>query len=158
MTEAQPACDPTSAWAQIVAQHAARAGLAEEALPTNKAALFDALAAADITCVVVTFDGAGDSGQIESVEARRGEQTTELPSTVVEIATPVWDGSGLDRRTLPLQDAIEELAYTLLEETHDGWEINEGAWGEFTFDVAAQTITLDYNERRLESDFSQHEF
>ena len=156
MTEAQPAYDPTAAWAQIVAQHAARARLAEEALPANKAALFDALAAADITCVVVTFDGVGDSGQIESVDARCGDRITELPSTEVEIATPLWDSSSLDRRTLPLREALEDLAYALLEANHDGWEINEGAFGEFTFDVAERVIRLDYNERIERSEYTGH--
>ena len=31
--------------------------------------------------------------------------------------------------------------------THDGWENSDGAYGDFTFDVAERTITLDYNER-----------
>jgi len=30
------------------------------------------------------------------------------------------------------------------------------AYGDFTFDVADQTITLNYNERHMESDYSQH--
>ena len=29
---------------------------------------------------------------------------------------------------------------------------------EYTFDVAERTITLDYNERHMESDYSQHVF
>ena len=156
MTEAQPAYDPAAVWAQIVAEQSARSRLAETALPANKAAVFNALTAADITCVVVTFDGVGDSGQIDRAEGRRGDQVTDLPLTEVEIATPVWDGSGLDRRTLPLPQAIEEFAYALLEHSHDGWEINEGAWGEFTFDVAAQTIALDYNERVETSHYTGH--
>ena len=155
MTEAQPAYDPAVAWAQIEAQHAARARLAEAALSANKASLFNALAVA-ITSVVVTFDGEGDSGQIESVEARRGAELADLPAVDVEIATPVWDGSGLDRRKLPLKEAIEEFAHALLEDTHDGWEINEGAWGEFTFDVVERVIRLDFNERVENSHYTGH--
>jgi ParB family transcriptional regulator, chromosome partitioning protein len=45
-----------------------------------------------------------------------------------------------------------------LEETHGGWENNDGAYGEFTFDVANRTITLAYNERHMESDYSEHVF
>ena len=117
MTEAQPAYDPAAAWAQIEAQYAARTRLAEEALPANKTALFDALAAAGITSVVVTFDGVGDSGQIEEIDARVGDVTTELPPVAIKIATPAWDGSALDRRSLPLRDAVEDLAYAFLEES-----------------------------------------
>lgn len=156
MTEAQPAYDAAAAWAQIVAQNQTRAQLAADALPANKAALFDALAAANITSVVVTFDGCGDSGQIESIDARVGDILAELPAIDVEIATPAWDGSGTEHRALPLAQAIEELAYDFLRDTHHGWEINEGAFGEFTFDVAERSIQLDYNERVESSEYHGH--
>ena len=55
-------------------------------------------------------------------------------------------------------EAIETLGYDCLEEDHGGWENNDGAYGEFTFDVAERTITLDYNERHMESDHSAHTF
>lgn len=58
----------------------------------------------------------------------------------------------------PLAEAIETLAYAFLESTHGGWENNGGAYGEFDFDVAAGTITLDYNERFESSENYTHEF
>lgn len=158
MTEAQPAYDPAALWAQIEAQNSAYCRLAEEVLPANKAALFDALAAAGITIVVVTFDGYGDSGQIESIEAHAGDSPTTLPATAIEIATPTWDGSDLHRQTLPVTEAIEALVYAFLEETHGGWENNEGAFGEFTFDVQERMIHLDYNERVESSEYSGHDW
>ena len=57
-----------------------------------------------------------------------------------------------------VRDAIETLAYDFLGQTHGGWENSDGAYGDFTFDVADRTITLDYNERHMESDYSQHVF
>lgn len=156
MTDINPVIDPAALWAQIEAQHAARTRLAEEALPQNKAALFDALAAAGITSVLVTFDGVGDSGQIEGIDATIDGTPVELPGLEVEIANPAWDGSGLDRRTCAMAEAIETLAYAFLEETHGGWENSEGAFGEFTFTVAERTITLDYNERIETSEFHGH--
>ncbi len=45
-----------------------------ELRPANKTAVFDALAAAGITIVIVVFDGYGDSGQIEDIEAKAGER------------------------------------------------------------------------------------
>ena len=48
---------------------AAVAALQAEVLPQNKVALFAALQAAGIQSIVVTFDGCGDSGQIESLSA-----------------------------------------------------------------------------------------
>ena len=158
MTDVTPSYDPAAAWAAIEAQHAARTRLADEVRPANKTALLDALAAAGISSVVVTFDGSGDSGQIEGVDARIGDTATELPATAVEITSPLWEGAGLETRTLPLAEAIEQIAYDLLEEAHDGWENNEGAFGEFTFDVAEDVIRLDYNERFETSEYSGHEW
>ena len=81
--------------------------LAEEVLPLNKIALFDALAAAGIEIVTVVFDGCGDSGQIEDIEAKAGDLVVALPADQIEIACPVWGGSEIERRTQSVRDAIE---------------------------------------------------
>ena len=70
----------------------------------------------------------------------------------------VWGHAEPERTVMSIRDAIERLAYDFLEETHDGWENSDGAYGDFIFDVAERTITLDYNERHMESDYSQHVF
>jgi len=144
-----------AAWERQERDHSNRAA---DVLPANKAALFDALAAAAITTVVVTFDGYGDSGQIENIEIKAGEEIVALPAGNIEIARAVWGSCEIDRQTMTIEDAVEALAYALLGDSHGGWENNDGAYGEFTFDVAERTITLDYNERRTESDYSQHVF
>lgn len=158
MIEAASAFDAAAAWAQIEGQQAARNHLAAEVLPTNKSALFDALAAAGLSRVVVTFDGSGDSGQIESIDARADDAPASLPSVDIEIASPTWDGSDLDRRLMLVAEAIEKLAYDFLEGTHGGWEVNEGAFGEFTFDVAERAIRLDYHERVETSVYHCHDW
>ena len=127
-------------------------------LPANKTALFDALAAAGITTVIVNFDGCGDSGQIEMIEARAGDDVIPLPTVQIEIASAVWGSATIDRQTRPVEAAIETLVYDVLSQEHGGWENNDGAYGEYTFDVAERTITLDYNERHMESDHSMHVF
>lgn len=152
-----PNAEADSALAAIFAQCDARTRRLAEVRPANKAALFDALAAAGITTVVITFDGAGDSGQVESIETRRGDADVNLPDVQITVLDPKYDGSSIAETKLPVREAIEALAYDCLEETHGGWENNEGAFGEFTFDVAERTIALDYNERILESEHSHHE-
>ena len=57
-----------------------------------------------------------------------------------------------------MEEAIEILVYDVLNQKHSGWDNNDGAYGEYTFDVAERTITLDYNERHMESDHSMHVF
>lgn len=124
----------------------------------NKASLFAALRQAGITTVVVAFDSAGDSGQIEDIQAHTGDEPANIPSTPVEIARLDFHATEPERLTEPLGEAIETLAYAFLEQTHGGWENNEGAFGEFVFDVTGETIRLDYNERIETSENHMHEF
>lgn len=144
-----------SAWLEKHRQYQA---LCESVRPVNKLAVFDALAKASITSVRIDFDGCGDSGQIESISACAGSDVVEFPpDEITVIIVDEGDLSTTERR-LSLNDAIETLAYDFLEQTHGGWENNEGAWGEFCFDVSDRTITLDFNERIETSEYTQHVF
>lgn len=131
---------------------------ADQLVAENKAALFAVLAGVGITVVTVSFDGYGDSGQIESLDARADAESVELPAASVELARPDWQSLETIREMQPLRDAIETMAYALLARTHGGWENNDGAYGAFTFDVAGGTIELDYNERYTASEQSSHSF
>lgn len=113
----------------------------------NKPLVFDILAAAGITSVTVEFDGEGDSGQIQSVIACAGESHLELPQTPVTLHRAAWANETLTAGTEPLPGAIETLCYDYLEQEHGGWENNDGAFGTFSFDVAARTIELEFNGR-----------
>jgi hypothetical protein len=147
-----------TAFSDWEAKRTAHDRLIAELQPRNKAALFDALSAAGATLVVVSFDGCGDSGQIENIEVKSGDAIIAMPSGEVEIARAEWGKSEPQRSTVSTTEALEQLVYDFLAQTHSGWEDNEGAFGEFTFDIAARTITLDYNERYIESANDQHVF
>ncbi len=149
-----PTPDPM-AWSAQEQEYVKRC---ESVHPANKAALFDALAQAGTTTVVVTFDGYGDSGQIEDISAKAGDLDVDPPKLDVEIARADWDSVEIARCRLPIRDVIEQLAYDFLRQTHCGWENNDGAYGEFTFDVTERTITLDYNERYTSSENYTHQF
>ena len=144
--------------ARFFAERDERNRRAEAVRPDNKTALFDALAAAGITLVTVTFDGSGDSGQIEDITAQSDDRTVDLPQGEITIATVAWGTDKVTAISMGVEAAIEQLAYDFLSETHGGWENNDGAYGEFSFDVAARTITLDYNERYTATEFYSHEF
>jgi hypothetical protein len=93
MTLTEPTlAPPTVDMAQIFAAHAERAARIEALRPGNKDRLFDGLLAAGITHVTVPFDGAGDSGQIESIGAWSGEIAVEFPATEIAYAALTWDG------------------------------------------------------------------
>jgi hypothetical protein len=111
-----------------------------------------------VTLIVVTFDGYGDSGQIENIEVKAGDAVMAMPAGDVEIAEAIWDQPEPNRSTVSVADAIERLAYDLLERIHCGWENNDRTYGDFTFDVAERTITFDYNERYTPSEYSQPVF
>ena len=128
--------------------------LAAEILDENKTALFGALSDAGIATVTVHFDGYGDSGQIEEIEAEAAGTTVALPERRIEIASPLPDGSGVQWTPLTVREAIEELSYDCLDQIHGSWGNNDGAFGDFTFDVASRAITLEYNERFTE--FFEH--
>jgi len=158
MSDETPAPVPPVDVETIMARWNTHARRAAELHPANKASLFAALAAAGITRVTVRFDGCGDSGQIEDIETLVGEELIELPTTTVEIALLDYHQEVPEILSQPLCDAIETLSYNFLQETHGGWENNDGAYGDFVFDVAERTITLDYNERFTSSESHSHEF
>ena len=155
---AKPEFDIAASLSRFLTEQADRNRRAEELRPANKAALFEVLARGGITVVTVTFDGYGDSGQVEDITARRGEDLVPLPSDEITICSAAWGDPGFVAQTMTVEQAVEQLAYDFLSETHGGWENNDGAYGEFSFDVTAQTITLDYNERYTATEFCSHEF
>ncbi len=125
---------------------------------TNKAALFAVLADAVITQVTVWFDGGGDSGQIESVEAKSGDIAVDLPDATVQVRVAEFGRSEIVVRDMPVPELIEQLCYDYLSATHGGWENNDGAYGEFVFAVAVGTIRLEHNERYTASETYNHQF
>ena len=124
----------------------------------NKTTLFAALTAASITQITVTFDGGGDSGQIQDVIAQAGELTVQLPDTQVEMQRASWSTGKLDSARIALRDAIEELCFDFLSQEHGGWENNDGGQGDFTFYVEDQRIELDFNQFFTDSTNYSHTF
>ena len=158
MTDPQSTPEPAADETAFDRKHREYARRAEETRAANKAVLFDSLAAAGIETVTVIFDGYGDSGQIERIDVEPGEGAIPLPSGRIEILRTTWESPEIERQTLNVQEAIETLVYDFLRQTHSGWEIDDGAYGEFVFDVAERTIKLDYNERYTSSEKFSHEF
>lgn len=157
MTEVTPSVAMGADFTAYLARHGEHTRRLDQCRPANIAALFDALAAAGITTVTVTFDGYGDSGQVESIDASNADGATHLPPCEIELVQP-GEGDGTEHVATPIEQAIEELAYDLLRDTHAGWENNDGAFGEFSLDVAARTISLDHNERYTAIESYSHEW
>lgn len=177
-----PTAEPTSVAtataliADYTAAHTAFRTLQISILQKVKPILFGALKAAGITRVTVTFDGYGDSGQIESVEAYDAEnQPIDLPAepipypfaTMEERYEPSsetpsgqrcagYEVQEIEKSSL-IQDIIEEIFWDFIGAKHDGWENNDGGFGECGFDVESETIRLEMNERYTETNYYEHE-
>ena len=124
----------------------------------NKAAVFEALAAAGIRTVTVHFNGEGDSGQIEDVAAYSKEGAAQIPETPIALHSVQWGSPGLASSERPLSEAVEVLCYDYLSQEHGGWENNDGGYGEFTFHVEDRRIELDFNARYTDSVHHGHVF
>jgi hypothetical protein len=127
----------------------------------NKDIIFDILEKNNIKSVTVTFDGSGDSGQIEDIII----SSEKLLESKVEGATvnkgTVWDGTTSKKQiehNPSLREVLEELCYELLEGVSGGWEIDEGSYGEFVFDVDKRSVRLDFNERIQEVQSTLYNF
>jgi hypothetical protein len=130
----------------------------KEANAMNKAAVFTALSQAGITRIVVEFDGEGDSGQLGNVAAYCGDELRGIPDGTVELRQVSWGAGKPDTRNARLRQSVEQLCYDFLEQEHGGWENNDGAYGEFLFDVGQQRVELDFNARYSDSVNYNHTF
>lgn len=124
----------------------------------NKAVLFDVLVKAGITRVFVDFDGEGDEGQIGDIGAHAGDANTELPPVSVGMHKVQCNSDALTASQASLSEAVETLCYAYLEQEHDGWENDGGAFGTFEFDVGKRSIRLDFNERFVDHTHCEHQF
>ena len=150
----QPAIDIAALMRRLDEEQARARKLVEP----NKRALFAVLALAGITRVTVTFDGGGDSGQIEAMEAFCGDDSASLPEGEVMLERHSYRSDEVEQIVLSVPEAIEDLCYALLGQAHGGWENNEGGYGEFVFDVAGDSIALDMNIRIETSEFHGHQW
>ena len=157
-TLAAPMAPSRIDFAAVLARQSERDARIAALRPANKERLFDGLTAAGITHVTVSFDGYGDSGQVESIEAYAGDAEVTFPKTQIAYAALTWDDPEVEMRALSLEDVVDQLAYDFLSDTHGGWENNDGAYGEFCFDASARTIHLEFNERFTSSELYTHDF
>ena len=84
----------------------------------------------------MTYDGCGDSGQIEEITYCDAEH------------------QAIDREDKELDGAVEDYVYGLLP---GGWENNDGAFGTVTIDASAQKAHIEHNGRFVDYETSAWE-
>jgi hypothetical protein len=89
---------------------------------TSRAELAKQLRKLNVDWVYAYYDGCGDSGQIETLEFK-----------------PVTPGA--------LETEVKDLFYEVLADHYAGWELDEGSYGHFEWDVKEDTINLEHSTR-----------
>jgi hypothetical protein len=102
-----------------------------------KAVLIAHLKTLGYTEVRIGYDGIGDEGGITDIEADKADgSTTQLPLSCMPVKP-------LEK----LSSVLENFAWKVLDEHHDGFEIDDGAFGTVTLNVTTRKLTLERNDR-----------
>lgn len=117
----------------------------------NKDILFDILEKNKVESVFVHFDGSGDSGGVETIEISPENLNPLLEETALGFVWDYQEWADVNGKVpeINLREAIETMCYDLLRFKHRGWEVDEGAFGNFDFDVKHKKIKLEFKERSI---------
>lgn len=125
--------------------------------------VFDLLGGIGVESFIVTFDGSGDSGQLEEASDFKPEKIRKKADKLlghhVEGArvsegtrwSPTNGSETIWKENPDLSEIIDGICYDALGRAHPGWEINEGSYGTFTFDVKKRRANLNFHERIIET-------
>ena len=98
------------------------------------------LKAAGVTRVHIDYDGCGDSGQIEGI-------------AYVDAAGKSLNPAG---RVTMTEDQLMDLFYDLSQARHPGWENEDGAYGEFDWDLETDALSHIHNDRFTDYHTTEH--
>jgi hypothetical protein len=102
----------------------------------NPGGVLEPLAQLEVTRVIIKYDGYGDEGTIESVDAIAiNDQPIDLPKS--------FEG---------------QLTNACLILLPCGWENNEGAYGELVLDVQQRRLTRQHNWRVESSEYEMEDW
>ena len=127
---------PVSSSPALVAYQEAASASIRERLPEVTRVLLGV----GVSKVWVAYDGSGDSGQIEGILCDNAQGKRFEPH---------FDGT--------LEDDLTGFFYDLIEARHGGWENDDGACGEFVWDVVADTLHHVHHCRFTEYDTTEHD-
>lgn len=132
----------------------------------HKEILFDLMAQKGIEKLVVYFDGGGDDGGINDIEAI-GPQAKNWK----KFADSIVDGARLKQNcgwhngkqsftwkdNVTVEEIVYDICYRVLNGSFGGWENEDGACGDFTIDATKRKVGLTMKQRYYEYDVSEHE-
>jgi hypothetical protein len=122
-----------------------------------------AMVAAGIDQITVHYEGSGDDGNIETIDAFAADSTL-IDLDVMgsfEVLVPEWDPEAKDYKDAvavqPAREAIEQLVNGLIDQNgHGGWENNDGGYGDITLTQAG--IEWEHGDYYTEVAMTDHAF
>lgn len=131
-----------------------------EELAREKHSVMTVLRDHGIKYVSISYNGYGDSGQIDEIKVYGAERTTapdgpydsehaiDMPDVVVTL--PEHTGQ-------KLETLLDEYGWRLAYDTNPGFENNDGGQGTILFDVDENKITIEHGTNFTETHYSTHE-
>ena len=116
--------------------------------------------------VIASYDGSGESGCLDVMfRVTPATRQTPGPRPVLTSSMSNWRRSEeffkpiLDAKDpLITQEKINEFEDALYNMLPDGWEIDDGSYGEITVDMSDFTVRIEHNERVTEVNSSSAEY
>ena len=109
----------------------------EEHVTYSDTHMWAELAAKKVKTVCFSFEGGGDSGEVNFEEVTYKDETKNKELSEQALA------------------ALENLMSEALEEDYDGWEINDGSYGNLVFNVDTLVVEIAITQRVMsEQDFN----
>lgn len=121
--------------------------------------VFDALAAAGIGSVEVSYTGSGDEGYIDDITARTTDGTLLKLSMVPFVHQRIQDGEPVGVETTTLKKVVEELCWDEIigNSQWEGFWNDDGGSGSMTFHVAERRITWEHSENVMTTEDYSYE-
>lgn len=106
-----------------------------------------------VTGILIRYDGAGDSGQIEEIQ-----YCTKPIDAIEDVEDNVhFDSPELCVLSSGLKSRIEDFTYNKLLEDIEDWYNNEGGFGTVSIMVPSGQYSIDNNIRIIEHENYTHE-
>ena len=119
----------------------------------NLAVLCNAMRTVGMEEIRIGFDGEDGQGRVEADYPRRA-----APADIAGLQEIVLDHPGgwarVMRRTEPFEEAVETVAFDLLESAYRGWEAKEGGVGQIA--ITQEDARIEFGERVESYEWRQH--
>lgn len=121
----------------------------------NRDKLLALLRATGVETVSAHYDAYGDSGNIEEVVLLPEPPKPEPIEVELEPDRPQEDGD--PRLTKADASKLDDFLWSTVYVLHPGFENNEGGYGDISWDVTADSISIEHNERFVDVNCYSHE-